>query len=409
MRNNTSRFVYRALFAASILMLITGWYLGYSNAIKYIAKDSVTIVKVETGDFSMKIEGYGTLQSLNKRLLTATSNAVVDEIKLKAGAAVNANTVIMTLKNSKLEGDLRQALAKLQNSKTQKRQAVLQQQREMLNNESSLSELESEAEISMLQVEAERTLAKSGIVSGISAKRNELRAKQLIKRVKLEKNKLVKLTAVHKEALSIQDDLIAQSQEEFDVAKYTFEQLSVKAGMKGIIQRASLNLGQSVATGTELALIGSLSPLVAEIKVPQLQAHMVIAGMSAEINTVNGQIKGRVIRVDPVVIEGAVQVDIQLVNSINEGVKPMQLVDAIIIADVKKGVHYIKTPTGVNENSSAFLFKLIDDNQASRVKVQFGKISGQLIQVLYGLQTGDQVITSKLEIEEDTKHIMLGS
>ena len=71
----------------------------------------------------------------------------------------------------------------------------------------------------MLQVEAERTLAKSGIVSGISAKKNELEAKQLIKRIELEESKLDKLTQMQKESLSIQDDLIAQAQDEFDVAK----------------------------------------------------------------------------------------------------------------------------------------------------------------------------------------------
>ena len=394
--------------ALCMLMLSTGWYLGYSDSMPYVARNSVSITQVEAGEFSIKVEGYGTLQSLNKRLLTATSHALVDEIKLKAGAIVTADTVIMTLKNPALEAELRQALAKLQNSKTQKRQTQLEQQREMLNNESTLSEIEAEEEIAMLQVDAERTLAKSGIISGINAKRNELRAKQLSKQVKLEKYKLEKIADVHSEALLIQDDLINQAREEFEVAKQMVEQLSVKAGMKGVIQRSSLNLGQSVSAGTELALIGSLSPLVAEIKVPQMQAHMVTAGMKAEINTVNGQIVGYVVRVDPVINEGAVQVDIQLNEGVYEGVKPMQLVDATILAQVQKGVHYIKTPTGVNEHTSAWLFKLGEDDIAKRVEVSFGKVSGQLIQVLSGLKAGDKIISSKLDITAETQQIKLG-
>jgi len=395
--------------AICLLMLTTGWYLGYSDSMPNIARNSVTISQVEAGDFSIKVDGYGSLQSLNKRLLTATSNALVDDIKLKAGAIVTAETVIMTLKNPALEAELRQALAKLQNSKTQKRQTLLLQQREMLNNESALSELEAEEEIAMLQVDAERTLAQSGIISGIKAKRNELRAKQLGKQVKLEKYKLEKIAAVHTEALLIQDDLINQAQEEFDVAKQMVEQLSVKAGMEGVIQRSALNLGQSVSAGTELALIGSLSPLLAEIKVPQMQAHMVTAGMKAEINTVNGQIVGYVVRIDPVISEGAVQVDIQLEDGVYEGVKPMQLVDATIFSQVQKGVHYIKTPTGVNENSTAWLFKLSKTDVAKRVEVTFGKVSGQLIQVLSGLKAGDKIISSKLELAADTQQIKLGS
>ncbi|WP_259507875.1 efflux RND transporter periplasmic adaptor subunit [Shewanella baltica] len=368
---------------------------------------SVTISKVETGNFSIKINGYGTLQSVNKRLLTATSNAVIDEIILKAGAVVNADTVIMTLKNPELESLLRQAVAELQNSKTLKRKLILQQQRERLNNESSLSQLESESEIAMLQVEAERTLAKSGIIAGIQAKKNELTAKQLINRVKLEKSKLNKLISMQEEALSIQDDLITQSQDEFDVATLMINQLSVTAGIKGVIQRLPLNLGQSVAAGTELALIGSLSPLIAEIKVPQMQSHMISLGMAAEISTLNGQVMGEVIRVDPVVNDGAVQIDIELSTQTTLGIKPMQLVDATIFADVRQGVQYIKKPLGIKENTQVSLFKLAENNIANRVDVQFGKISGEQIEILSGLKAGDEVITSIHELSAETLHIQL--
>lgn len=403
-----AKIVYQSLVGISVLMLISGWSLGYRDSAQVIARNSVSIAKVESGDFSIKVEGYGSLQSVNKRLLTATSNAVVDEIILKAGAVVTADTVILVLKNPELTRKLRQSLAKLQNVKTQKRQIILEQQREILNNESSLSELESQSEIAMLQVEAERTLAISGIVSGISAKKNELKAKQLQKRVELEKSKITKLVDMQKEALAIQNDFITQAQEEFDAIKKMVEQLSVKAGINGVIQRSSLNLGQSVSAGTELALIGSLSPLVAEIKVPQLQAYMVGTGMKATINTVNGQLAGQVVRVDPVVVDGAVQVDIELSES-NDSVKPMQLVDATVFAQVQENVNYIKTPTGVSENTTTKLFKLNEDNRAMQVEIKFGKASGQVIQVLSGLEPGDKIISSKLDLPKEVKQIKLSS
>ncbi|MBB1397862.1 efflux RND transporter periplasmic adaptor subunit [Pseudoalteromonas sp. SG44-8] len=403
----TSKLIYQGLIGLSVVMLISGWQLGFADNTEVISKDSVTIAKVERGDFSIKVDGYGSLQSINKRLLTATSNAVVDEIKLKAGAVVNHDTVILTLNNPELESKLRLALAKLKNAKTQKRQTVLLQQRELLNNESTVSELKAQSEIAMLQVEAERTLAKSGIVSGISAKKNELEAKQLSKRINLEESKLDKLAQMQKESLSIQDDLIAQAQDEFDVAKLMVEQLSVKAGMNGVIQRLPLSLGQSVSAGSELALIGSLSPLVGEIKVPQIQAHLIQIGMTAQISTLNDQVRGQVVRVDPVISEGAVQIDIELEVSESDTMKPMQQVDATIFADVQKEVNYIKQPTGASEGSYGSLFKLTMDNKAVKVEVQYGKASGQLIQVLSGLEPGEQVIISTLDIPAETTTIKI--
>ena len=119
-----SKHIYQGLIGLSALMIISGWKLGYADNTHVISRDVVNIDKVQNGDFSIKIDGYGLLQSINKRLLTATNNAVVDEIKLKAGAVVQHDTIILTLKNPELEGRLRQALAKLKNTKTKKRQIL---------------------------------------------------------------------------------------------------------------------------------------------------------------------------------------------------------------------------------------------------------------------------------------------
>ena len=78
----------------------------------------------------------------------------------------------------------------------------------------------------------------------------------------------------------------------------------MRAKLDGVLQRLPLSLGQSVNTGDELALVGSLTSLVAEIKVPQLQADMVLVGSEAEIDTRHGLVQGKVLRIDPVVEEG---------------------------------------------------------------------------------------------------------
>ncbi|WP_462173639.1 efflux RND transporter periplasmic adaptor subunit [Pseudoalteromonas xiamenensis] len=403
--NIKSKTVYQGLLVLSGILLLSGWQLGFSDSAPAVERSSVSIAKVEQGDFSIKVDGYGLLQSRDKRLITSTSNAIVDEIKLKAGAIVDENTIILTLKNPELEGKLRQTLASLKSAKTQKRQLTLSQQRELINNQSSISELKAKLEIAMLQVDAERSLAKSGIVSGISAKKNELEAKQLAKNIELEESKLDKLKSMQLDALSIQDDLIAQAQGEFDVAKEMVEQLSVKAGLNGVIQRMPLNLGQSVSAGAELALIGTLSPLIAEVKVPQIQAYLIREGMPAEINSLNERVAGIVNRVDPVINEGAVQIDIKLTESPSSNLRPMQQVDATIFANVQKGSTYITQPSGVSENTTVSLFKLGQDGTAALVEVSFGKASGQHIEVLSGLEPGEQVIISQLELPAETKRI----
>ena len=52
-----STLIYQSLLGASLLMLISGWRLGYSDDAEAVARESVTISKVETGEFSLKVEG----------------------------------------------------------------------------------------------------------------------------------------------------------------------------------------------------------------------------------------------------------------------------------------------------------------------------------------------------------------
>ncbi|GAA4898189.1 efflux RND transporter periplasmic adaptor subunit [Ferrimonas pelagia] len=406
MLDRTGRRVYLSLGVVSLVMLLAGWRMGYSDPMESVLWEGLRVETVQVGEFSLQVEGYGTLQSANRRMITAISAAVVDEIRLKAGAKVTPDSVIMTLNNPQLEGDLRQALADLNSAKTQKRQLRLTQQRELLNNESALAEMEAEAEIAQLQTEAEQSLVESGVIAAIHARRNQLQARQLAKRVELERSKRDKLMEVHTESLSIQDDLIAQAQDEFEQVKLQVEQLAVKAGIEGVIQQLPVKLGQSVTPGTQLAMVGSLSPLVAEIKVPQLQAHLVSTGMNVAIASLGKQGEGQVARIDPVITDGAMQVDV-LLGEHGGDFKPMQMVDAAIEASLDKNVMYVRTPTGVKPDSVHALFKLSGQDRAIRTPITFGKSSGDQIQILSGVAPGERLITSRLDVDADIEQIKL--
>ncbi|PIW60068.1 HlyD family efflux transporter periplasmic adaptor subunit [Shewanella sp. CG12_big_fil_rev_8_21_14_0_65_47_15] len=403
----TSQRVYAGIVVLSSLLLISGWRQGFASNSHFIEAKHVSIAAVQSGEFSQKVTGYGSLLSQNQRLITASSVAIVDEIKLRPGAIVEADSVLLTLKNPELDNALQQAEATLQNSRTTKRKFMLEQQRELLEQASRLAELKADAEMANLQVEAEAPLANEGIISAMDMRRSRLKADQLNERLTLEHEKLSKLRDVHREHLSIQDEAIKQAEAEFHAAQYQHDQLIVRAGIKGVLQRQPISLGQSVNVGDELALVGSLSPLLAEIKVPQMQIQLVQHGAMADIDTRHGIVSGQVIRIDPVVADGAVSVDIKLPEALSADIRPMQMVDAVIYGKSRGQVNFVSKPQGVAEDSRLTVFKLDNPHQASRVQVQFGKIAGNSIEVISGLQAGEKIIVSALAIDADVTQIQL--
>lgn len=407
MRKNIGTLVYSAVGLLSVLLLISGWSIGFAGGLHYLSAASVSVATVQSGDFTQRVTGYGSLQSQNQRLLTASSMATVDEINLRPGAVVEPDSIILSLKNPALEVAAQQALTNLHNKRSNSRRLALEQQREVLEQSSRLAELKSDTELAALQVEAETPLAAAGIISAMDARRSRTRAAQMAERYQLEQQKLAMLQDVHQQYLLIKQEDVQQAEVELNNATYQLQQLIVRAGLRGVLQRLPVSLGQSVNVGDELALVGSLSPLVAEVKVPQMQVRLLQVGASAEVDSRHGIVTGQVVRIDPVVADGAVQVDILLPEQLSSDIRPMQMVDARIHGQSRGLVSFVDRPAGVAEDARVELFKLDANQVASRVPVQFGKASGQQIEVVSGLNPGDRIIVSALQLDHSVKQLKL--
>jgi HlyD family secretion protein len=170
----------------------------------------------------------------------------------------------------------------------------------------------------------------------------------------------------------------------------------VRAGIPGVLQELPVQVGQRMAPGTTLARVARPEKLKAELRIPEVQAKDVIVGMTASIDTRNGIVPGRVIRVAPSVQEGSVTVDVALEGPLPKGARPSLAVDGTILLQRLPDVVQIPRPSFGSANTKVEMFKLVDDGQAAvRVPVEFGVSSVQTMEVKSGLQPGDKVILSE--------------
>jgi hypothetical protein len=174
------------------------------------------------------------------------------------------------------------------------------------------------------------------------------------------------------------------------------DKLTVRAGFDGVLQRLSVELGQSLAAGQEVALIGSVTDLIALIRVPQSQAQLITIGKVAIIDTRRDKIEGVVTRIDPVVDNNTVEIEIALPASLPASARPQLSVDGIIVADTIQNITYIKRPAGAKSNTSVSLYRLNTQENATSQELRFGVQAGQFIQVLSGASVGEQFIISDL-------------
>src|SRR6185369_14738501 len=103
--------------------------------------------------------------------------------------------------------------------------------------------------------------------------------------------------------------------------------LKVRAGIAGVLQQVTVEVGQQVAPGTNLARVAQPEKLKAVIRIPETQARDLQPGQPAAIDTRNGIVPGHVARVDPAAQNGTVTVDVALEGALPRGARPDLTVD----------------------------------------------------------------------------------
>lgn len=382
---------------AVLMLAALTWYVASQAGGTQVKRNDMLFGTIKQGDLKVEIEGYGALRSDKQQLITSLTSATVQEIVLKPGALVTADSVIVRLANPELQQQVDSARQELSQRKANLRQLKLNQQREILNESSNFAELEARYETAKVRLEAQSGLIKSGIVSALDYKDSQVQEAQLKKRLKIHKERTAALSLVNQEAINIQLEQIKQQQGQLDIAQNRLDRLTVKAGFDGVLQRLSVELGQSLAGGQEIALIGSVQDLIALVRVPQNKAQQILIGQEAIVDTRRDKIIGTVARIDPIVVDNTVEVEISLPDKLPASARPQLNVDAVIVTDTLNNITYMERPVNGKANSTNQLFR-VDESNSSAIKteVKFGKEAGRYIEILAGGKLNDKFIVSDL-------------
>jgi HlyD family secretion protein len=175
-----------------------------------------------------------------------------------------------------------------------------------------------------------------------------------------------------------------------------------------VLQELPLDYGVWVQSGQLLARIAQPGALKAELRVPESQAKDIVQGQKASIDTRNGIIPGRVMRVDPIAVLGTVMVEVALEGPLPPGARSDMSVDGTIEIERLTDVLYVGRPGYGQPESTISLFKVEPDGKhAVRVQVQLGVASVSTIEVRKGLEVGDRVIISDMSQFDNVDRVRL--
>ncbi len=182
----------------------------------------------------------------------------------------------------------------------------------------------------------------------------------------------------------------------------------VVSPMAGVVADRPLNEGDVASPGMPLLTVMDVSRVVARVNVPQADASFVKVGQTAIITQTNNaeQIEGKVTVVSPSTDPNTttVQVWIQIVNT-GERLKPGTTVQASIITEEYKAASLVPAAAILpGEEGGTAVLTVTADSIAHQRAVKLGIREGNQVQILSGVNPGDEVVVvGGLGVDDKTK------
>ena len=353
---------------------------------------------VKRGPIEIQRHGLGRLTPKDIHWIAAEKDARVSQIVRRAsGDPVKATDVILVLSDPDLLLDEEKAEWTWKQEQANLANAKVKLESDKLDQRSTLAQLESQYTQAKLTADRDLELTRLNLKSDLESRLSVDSAKQYENRVALEKQRLAIGDESIKAQIEAQNVVVESARAAYDLKRNQVDQLKVRAGIDGVIQEVDVEEGQRVAAGTILAKVADPKKLKAVLQIAETQMKEVRVGLDATVDTRNGIIPGRVIRIDPAALNGTVGVDVELLGPLPQGARPELSVDGVIEIERLPDVVYMDRPVSGEPGSTIGIFKIDPDGKgASRVNVKLGRASVNTIEVLDGLKVGDRVILSDM-------------
>lgn len=399
LENNDTRLKSRPRFRAigvgvAGLVVVTGFALfGYArlkNPTLVASADDVVIATAVAADFAPTVRVVAEVAAENPIVVAAPEAGTVVAIFRRNGDYVQAGDVILRLENPALRRDVADDQGRLiaQMGDLVAAESQISGQVQVAENalrDAGYRFANAERDLSRQEALASRGFASEATLERLRAERTHAREIMDAAKVALTnaqrdgKNRLDRIDAVRR---SVEGLLSAQSAR--------LSSMEVRAPASGRLTGLQVALGAPVSTAAVLARVEDESRLEVIARLPENRQANVKAGAAAWGEIGGRSIPFRVREIDPTVADGQVRVRLAFVESPPRDLRLGQSIPVqVSLGETRRA---IVLPAGAAVGPSR-AFVLTGDTAHAR-PVRLGERSGERIEVIDGIESGDRVIIS---------------
>ncbi|OBP15451.1 efflux transporter periplasmic adaptor subunit [Rheinheimera sp. SA_1] len=391
---------------AGTLWLSWQWlFAGGAQASLVIPRQQVQIGTVSRGDFVRDLAVHGKVVAANAPTLFSQQAGQIRLLK-QPGEPVTLGDLLAVIDSPTLENEVKQQQALLASMTSDIERATLQAREQQLD----MEQVQNTAQINLLAAKRELARAKQSLQLGVLRQLDldiandkmtqaELEFAHAKRKVQLALDKLAFEQKSGQQALERQQLVVAELNRKLAA-------LQIKAPVTGQVGNWLVEQQNHVLEGQGLLTVIDLSQYEAELSVPENYAAELATGLAVEVS-LNGQLlQGALSHVAPEVKEGQVSARVRFQSQDAASLRQNQRLSGRIIFEQKTNVLKVARGDFISSGGGRQAYRLID-NVATKTPVELGAVSVQWVEVLAGVNEGDQLVISNLSEFKDQPQVRL--
>ena len=361
-----------------------------------VKRKDLIVSTVDKGTIEVSVSASGRVVPAFEEIINSPIHSRILEVYGKGGDSVEVGTPILKLDLQSTQTAYNKLL-----DEEQMRRYQLEQLR--INNETQLSNMAMNIKVSAMELNRkevelrnERYLDSIGSGTTDKVRQAELaynRGKLELEQLRQQYENEQKVKAADLKVKELEFNIFSKELAEM---KRTLEDAQIRSPRKAILTFINNQVGAQVSQGEQVAIISDLSHFKVEAEIADTYGDRVAAGGRAIVKVGSEKLEGIISSVTPLSKNGVISFSVQLNNDSHKRLRSGLKTDVYVMNAVKEDVMRVANSSYYVGRGEYNLFVLDGDDQLVKRKVQLGDSNFEYVEVISGLQPGDQVVVSDM-------------
>ena len=371
-----------------------------------VKEKDLVFSQVGKGTIEVSVSASGKVVPAFEEIINSPIYTLILDVYRKGGDSVDVGTPILKL-------DLQSAETEYNKLLDEEQMKRLELEKLKVTNQSKLSEMEMKLKVSRMELDRkavelrnERYLDSLGAGTTDKVRQVELDFNVSQLKLKEDEQKYINEQALSEADLKVKELDLNIFRKGLSETKRTLDDAQIRSPRKAILTYVNNEIGAQVPQGTKVAIVSDLSHFKIEGEIADTYGDRIAAGSKAVVKIGSDKLEGTVSDVTPLSKNGVISFTVQLEEDNHRRLRSGLKTDVYVMNAVKDDVLRIANASYYVGKGEYELF-VINGDQLLKRKVQLGDSNYEYVEVISGLQPGDEVIVSDMSSYKDKNKLKI--